>query len=385
MSVVPGSVHGRPEQLRSRHPFEKKDARTMSNATTPQYAPDPAPYPPYPPSNAPGVSPKSFVTTWLLALLLGGLGVDRFYLGKVGTGILKLFTLGGLGVWSLVDLIITLAGAQHDKQGRLLAGVDDKRTRKIAWLVSAGVVVLGIVLSSTAHHNGGTAAEIQDAPAAVATRSPEPTYDCSAFTDETALSQCKSGNTETAETTQRLADSAVTVPQLVGKTLGDANDELAKLGLLAGEPFGEAQTDVVTVQLPGQGATAHKGDTVTLTATAPVVRKTTAPKPAAPAAPVAPQQTVSQANASAKASDYLAYMAFSRTGLIKQLEFEGFSAADATYGVDAQHADWNAQAAAKAKDYLSFSAFSHSGLVSQLEFDGFTAAQAEYGAHQAGL
>ena len=90
-------------------------------------------------------------------------------------------------------------------------------------------------------------------------------------------------------------------------------------------------------------------------------------------------ETVSQSNARKKGTSYLKSSAFSRKGLIEQLEFEGFSNADATYGTDAQNADWNAQAVLKAASYLKSSSFSRSGLVEQLVYEGFTDAQAEYG------
>ena len=80
-----------------------------------------------------------------------------------------------------------------------------------------------------------------------------------------------------------------------------------------------------------------------------------------------------------KAKDYLEYSAFSYSGLIEQLEFEGFSTEDATFAVDRCGADWNEQAAKKAQDYLDYSSFSRDSLIEQLEFEGFTAEQAEYG------
>jgi hypothetical protein len=92
-----------------------------------------------------------------------------------------------------------------------------------------------------------------------------------------------------------------------------------------------------------------------------------------------------RAQAVKKGASYLRTMAFSRSGLISQLEFEGFSSSEATYGTDAQNADWNAQAAKKAASYLRTAAFSRSGLISQLEFEGFTLAQAEYGVNSVGL
>lgn len=62
-------------------------------------------------------SEKGFVPTILLCLFLGGLGIHRFYVGKIGTGILMLITLGGLGIWALIDLIIIICGNFKDKQG----------------------------------------------------------------------------------------------------------------------------------------------------------------------------------------------------------------------------------------------------------------------------
>lgn len=98
-----------------------------------------------------------------------------------------------------------------------------------------------------------------------------------------------------------------------------------------------------------------------------------------------PKETVSQANARAKAEDYLGTTAFSKSGLIKQLQFEGFSEADATYGVGAVNVNWNTQAVKKAKEYLDTTSFSKSGLIQQLEYEGFTPAQAAYGVSQTGL
>ena len=94
--------------------------------------------------------------------------------------------------------------------------------------------------------------------------------------------------------------------------------------------------------------------------------------------------TMGERNALEKAKDYLKFTSFSRSGLISQLEFEGFTTDEATYGADNCGADWNEQAAKKAKEYLKFTSFSRSGLIDQLEFEGFTQEQAEYGVTQNG-
>ena len=66
-------------------------------------------------------SPKSRLVALLLILLFNVLGIQRFYVGKIGTGILYLITLGGLGIWFLIDLVMIIVGSFKDKQGRVLS------------------------------------------------------------------------------------------------------------------------------------------------------------------------------------------------------------------------------------------------------------------------
>lgn len=57
----------------------------------------------------------------LLSIFLGYYGIDRFYMGKIGTGILKLITCGGVGIWWLYDIIVIAWGNARDIDGNLLA------------------------------------------------------------------------------------------------------------------------------------------------------------------------------------------------------------------------------------------------------------------------
>ncbi|GAI91452.1 unnamed protein product [marine sediment metagenome] len=70
------------------------------------------------------ISPKSRLVTTLLCVLpayfLGIAGIHRFYLGKIGTGIAMLLTLGGLGIWTLIDFIYAVSGNMKDKEGKLI-------------------------------------------------------------------------------------------------------------------------------------------------------------------------------------------------------------------------------------------------------------------------
>lgn len=66
-------------------------------------------------------SDKNYIVAVLLAWFLGGLGVDRFYLGYTGIGVAKLLTFGGLGIWWLIDLILIALKKVPDRQGQPLS------------------------------------------------------------------------------------------------------------------------------------------------------------------------------------------------------------------------------------------------------------------------
>lgn len=97
--------------------------------------------------------------------------------------------------------------------------------------------------------------------------------------------------------------------------------------------------------------------------------------------------TPGQDNAIAKAKVYLSMGGFSKQGLVKQLEYEKFSPADATFAVEHLEAsgdvNWNEEAVKKAKVYLGMTGYSLQGLIQQLEYEGFTPSEAQYGANKA--
>lgn len=104
------------------------------------------PQPAVPPVDA--ARPKRFSTAVILSLVCGTLGVDRFYLGYTGLGVLKLLTFGGLGIWALIDSILILTGKLGSADGTPLEiGVNDKKHMKIAVIVYYVTMLLTLLLS----------------------------------------------------------------------------------------------------------------------------------------------------------------------------------------------------------------------------------------------
>lgn len=109
-----------------------------SPAAMPAVDHNPTPVAPPAPAATPGAIPptqpleehpqKSYLLTLFLSVSFGWMGIDRVYLGKTGTAIAKLLTFGGLGIWALVDIVMTAFGGAHAKDDeRPLKGYAENR------------------------------------------------------------------------------------------------------------------------------------------------------------------------------------------------------------------------------------------------------------------
>lgn len=157
----------------------------------------PEPYGQVPYAGGPG---KSFVTTWILSLLLGTLGVDRFYLGKIGSGVAKLVTLGGFGIWALVDLIIILTGNARDKDGGPLEGYPENKKKAwiitgIVWLASMITAILLTIVSISITAAALEGRNVPDQPSLPSASKAGPPPSGSAADENTLVATVSEGNT----------------------------------------------------------------------------------------------------------------------------------------------------------------------------------------------
>jgi hypothetical protein len=215
-----------------------------------------------------------------------------------------------------------------------------KKKRKWPWIVGAALAAVILIPAIAAAGNKGD-------------------------TEVPTTSQTGGGFVRTEDTKQTPVpvDTRVVMPELVGLTVAEAIAALHTAGLTM-DPPAEMGTDwIITSQsVPGGTKVEPTDSTLGVTADAPK-----------------PVYTLAQQNAIGKAESYLSHMPFSRTGLIGQLEYEGYSNADAVFGVDHVTVDWNEQAGLKAKSYLSHMTFSRQGLYDQLAYEGYTPEQIEAG------
>lgn len=93
---------------------------------------------------------RHFLAVFFLSFMWGTFAVDRFYLGKVWTGILKLITFGGFGIWVIIDLVLIMSGSMRDKQDNEMR--EAARYKKFAAMT---VLIFALVLGAAMLLTGG--------------------------------------------------------------------------------------------------------------------------------------------------------------------------------------------------------------------------------------
>lgn len=93
---------------------------------------------------------RHFLAVFFLSFMWGTFGIDRFYLGKIGTGILKLVTLGGFGIWVIIDLALIMSGSMRDRNNQPMR--EFERYKKFA---ASTVLWFALIVGITTLVSGG--------------------------------------------------------------------------------------------------------------------------------------------------------------------------------------------------------------------------------------
>lgn len=117
--------------------------------------------------------PREFVITWVLSLVFGVFGADRFYLGKTSSAVAKLLTFGGFGVWYLIDLYTLLKGGVTDASGQPL--IKEPENKKKEWRASAVFIAFVLILMIINSTNNADDSEPVATPSVDSSQSPTPT------------------------------------------------------------------------------------------------------------------------------------------------------------------------------------------------------------------
>jgi TM2 domain-containing membrane protein YozV len=92
---------------------------------------------------------KSPTTALLLCLFLGNFGIHRFYVGKIGTGILMLLTFGGLGIWTLIDLALIISNKFTDNRGNVIELLKNPLQFKTVMMIIVVMIIVSFGLLIT--------------------------------------------------------------------------------------------------------------------------------------------------------------------------------------------------------------------------------------------
>lgn len=313
----------------------------------------------------PQQSDKDFVVAWLLALFLGGLGVDRFYRGFIGLGLLKLVTCGGAGVWSLIDLLIILVTGGKDAKGLPLA--HHEKHAKLAWIVTAVVIAAGVVFGSI------SAALSPDEPSVVSPDS-APTAPLVDGADDQANAADAAEDADAPAADEQDDQAAAADEKKADAAEGKADTTTsAPADTEESEPADEKADDSTSDSTKADDEKPDDNTSEEKDAKAD-------PRPADSDADV-PREYISALKSAQVYSDM---MHMSKKGIYDQLTSEygdAFTPEAAQYAIDHLDADWNANALASAKVYQDEMNMSPAAIHDQLTSEygeQFTEEQADY-------